>query len=123
MQPRQSPPSEWSLSGWPSDCHGYRFGDVTQESAMLWKALLVAAVLAGPGSAQTIVPTPLAPGTTSEQPKTEEVEKSVVEKLEEAGYDNIVLKPDPAGFYTATATKEGKRVNLIIDSTGGVLER
>ena len=90
---------------------------------MLWKALLVAAVLAGPASAQTIVPTPLAPGTTSEQPKTEEVEKSVVEKLKEAGYDNIVLKPDPAGFYTATATKQGKRVNLIIDSTGGVLER
>lgn len=38
-------------------------------------------------------------------------------------HDNIVLKPDPAGFYTATATKQGKRVNLVINSTGGVLER
>jgi hypothetical protein len=90
---------------------------------MLWNAFLVAAVLAGPAPAQTIVPTPLAPGTTSEQPKTEEVEKLVVEKLKEAGYENIVLKPDPAGFYTATATKLGKRVNLVIDSTGSVLER
>jgi hypothetical protein len=90
---------------------------------MQWRALLVAAVLAGPAPAQTILPTPLAPGTTSEQPKTEEVEKSIVGKLKEAGYDNMVLKPDPAGFYTATATKQGKRVNLVIDSTGGVLER
>jgi hypothetical protein len=90
---------------------------------MLWKAFLVTAVLANPASAQTIVPAPLAPGTASEQPKTEEVEKSVIEKLKEAGYVNIVLKPDPAGFYTANATKQGKRVNLVIDSTGGVLER
>jgi hypothetical protein len=90
---------------------------------MLWKSLLLAAVLTGTAAAQTIVPTPPASGTSSEQPKTEEIEKPVLEKLREAGYENIVLKPDPAGFYTATATKEGKRVNLVIDSTGGVLER
>src|SRR5262245_33747837 len=73
--------------------------------------------------------TPASPGSTSTMPGGSSggagamTQTSAKSKIEASGYSNVKnLKQDTKGQWTAEATKGGKQIAVMVDSTGMVKE-